>query len=449
MRVSRVVTVAVLVLSVTAACATRTAPPLPAALAYPEFIYPVVPAGTGVPEDAAAVDRGWRFMQNGDLANAEREFSSVLRRTPGAASAGAGSAYVTLARDDFEQAVRAFDTVVARSPTYVPALVGRGQALLELKRDAEALQSFEAALAVDASLSDLRQRVDVLRFRGLQALIESARAAATAGRLDEAATAYGRAIAAAPESGFLHRELAAIERTRGNVDAALTELRRAVDIDPVDAMAHVQIGQLLESRQDFAGAEASYRRAVELDPTPELKARLAVVAERAREARLPAEFHALASAVRLTRGDLAALLGVRLDEVLRAAAPRDVVMTDVTGHWAASWITQVARAGFVEPYPNHTFQPREAITRGDLAAAVSRAVTLLSPSRSALRDVLAARPTIADMASGHLSYPAAAVAVASGVMPLDEGGRFDVSRAVSGADAADVIARLRALAASR
>jgi tetratricopeptide (TPR) repeat protein len=331
---------------------------------------------------------------------------------------------------------------------YVPALMGRGQALLALKRDAEALTSFEAALAADASLTDLRQRIDVLRFRGLQTLIENARAAAKAGRLDDAVAAYNRAIAASPESGFLHRELAAVERKRKNDEAALVHLRRAVEIDPADAGAHLQIGDILESRQDFDGAEAAYRRAVDLDPTPELSARLAAVAERAREARLPAEFHAIATSARLTRGDLAALLGVRLEEVVRAAPPREVVMTDVGGHWATPWITQVARAGLVEPYLNHTFQPRETITRADLAAAVSRAVTLLAAARPALRDHLTARPKIADMAPGHLSYPAAAVAVSSGVMPLRDG-RFDVAAPVSGADAADAIARLRALAGSR
>jgi hypothetical protein len=53
------------------------------------------------------------------------------------------------------------------------------------------------------------------------------------------------------------------------------------------------------------------------------------------------------------------------------------------------------------------------------------------------------------MTAGHLSYPAAAVAVASGIMPLLEGGRFDVARPVTGAEAIDVIARLRSLAATR
>ena len=448
MRLSKAIAIG-LALAALAGCAARMAPPLPAALAYPEFMYPVAPAGRVAPEDSAAVDRGWRFLQNGDLRNAEREFTAAARRSPALAAAGTGNAYVALARDDFARALRTFNAVLTAAPMYVPALVGRGQAFLELKRDDEALKSFEAALAVDPSLPDLRQRVAVLRFRGLQALIESARTAASAGRLDEAAAAYERALAASPESAFLHRERAAIERKRRNDEAALEHLRRATEIDPADAVAFAQIGELLEAREDFTGAEAAYRRALELDPSPALTARITAVSDRAREAKLPVEFRTIASAAQLTRGDLAALLAVRLEDVVRRAPAREAVITDLGGHWAAPWITQVARAGLVEPYANHTFQPNEIVTRADLAAMVSRVIALLAAERPALRGFLTARPGIADMPPGHLSYPAAAVAVASGIMPLREGGRFESARPVSGAEAADVIARLRSLANAR
>lgn len=427
-------------------CATRTAPPLPAALAHPEFMYPVVAAGAGGPEESAAIDRGWRFLQNNDLANAQREFTALSRQGAVAVPAGTGSAYVALAGNEYGQALKAFDGVLAVSPKYVPALVGRGQALLQLKRDDEALTSFEAALALDATLVDLRQRVDVLRFGALQELIASGRTASAAGRLDDAAAAYGRAIAASPDSGFLHRELAAVERKRGNDEAALLHLRRATGIDPTDAVALLQIAELFEARQDLAEAEAALRRAAEIDPSPDIAARLAAVAERAREARLPAQFRALATAAQLTRGDLAALLGVRLEDVVRQAPPREAVITDLRAHWAASWITQVARAGLMDPFANHTFQPGEPITRAELAAAVNRVIALLATTRPALRGFLTDRPRIADMAASHLSYPAAAAAVASGIMPLRGDGRFDISLRVSGSEAADVIARLRTLA---
>lgn len=445
MGAKRVVLV-VLTMAFAGACATRTAPPPPAAPRYPEFIYPVVPRELAASAQATRIDVGWRYLQSGDLGSAEREFAAALKRTPTLYPARAGGGYVALARQDYPQALVAFEAVVQNAPTYVPALVGRGQALLALDRDAAALEAFEAALAVDPSLPDLRPRVDVLRFRSLQTIIEGARTAAAAGRLDEADQAYAKALAASPESAFLYRERGQVVRRRGTPTAALEYFRKAAELEPSDPVSLVQIGELLEAAQDLAGAEAAYRRAVAVEPSAEIDARLAAIAERGREARLPAEFRAIEGAKQITRGDLAALVGVRFEDVLRQASAQEVVMTDVGGHWAASWITQVARAGVIEPFANHTFQPRAAVTRAALAGVVSRIVALLALGRPELQPYLTERPRIADMPPAHLSYPAAAVAVASGVMPLLAGDRFEVARAVTGPEAAEAVRRLRALA---
>jgi tetratricopeptide (TPR) repeat protein len=409
-------------------------------------MYPMAPQGVGRPEDAGRVERGWRFLQANDLQGADREFEAALSRTPTFFPARAGSAYVALAGTRFDQALRGFDAVLRMAPTYVPALVGRGQTLLAVKRDAAALEAFEAALAVDGSLADLRSRVDVLRFRGLQDLIETARAAAVAGRLDEAAAAYERAIAASPDSAFLYRELGEVAERQRNVDAALNRFRRAVELDAADAVSLTHIGQLLEARQDYGGAEAAYRQAAALDPSPALAARVAAMGERARDAKLPAQFQAIGASPLIARGDLAALIGVRLEDVLRLAPAREVVVTDIAGHWAASWIDAVVRAGVIEPFANHTFQPASPVTRADLAGAVSRVLTLAAGRRPELRPYLAARPAIADISVGHLSYTAVSAAVSAGVMPLVPGNRFEATRPVSGAEASDVVLRLRDLA---
>jgi len=292
----------------------------------------------------------------------------------------------------------------------------------------EPIAARRAALAADPSLADVRQRAEVLRFRGLQDIIEAARAAAKSGRVPDARAAYERAIAASPDSAFLYRELGVLERRAGNSDEALSRLRRATELDPLDEMALVQLGELLESRQDFVGAEAAYRKASAIEPSVTLSARIAALAEKGREARLPAEFRAIPTATELTRGDLAALIGVRLEPLLRAVPPRQVVLTDIGGHWAAPWVTQVAQAGVIEPFENHTFQPRARLRRGDLAAAISRLVSVLAADRPDLRARIARRPRFTDLVTGHLSYPAASVAVVELARPCPHRGGGGIPR---------------------
>ena len=66
-------------------------------------------------------------------------------------------------------------------------------------------------------------------------------------------------------------------------------------------------------------------------------------------------------------------------------------------------------------------------------------------ARPDLRQKMAERPRVADMSTGHLNYPAVAVAVSTGVLSLTDG-RFQVSRPVSAAEAIDAVTRLQNLA---
>ena len=431
-----------------AGCSAKAVPALPAVLAHPEFVYPAVPQSLESLDAVGRIDRGWRFLQNDDTASAAREFQAAVDDAPAFYPAQVGSAYVAMVRRDHEQALELFEAALRTSPRYVPALVGRGQTLLLLERRGAALDAYEAALVADGSLGEVRRIVDGLRFRAMQDLIESARSAASAGRVDEARAAYIRALEISPDSAFLYRELGVLERRRGDIPAALERFRQAAGLDPGDAVSATQTGELLEQQGDYVGAEVAYRRAAGIEPSADLMARIALVSSRVREGRLPAEFQAIASADGITRGDLAALVGVRLEDILRTSAAANVVMTDIRGHWASAWIEQVARAGVIEPFANHTFQPQARVTRADLARTVNRIVRLLAAERPALRAHLDARPRIVDMTAGHLSYPDASVSVASGVIPLVDG-RFDATRPVSGAEAIDVVTRLRALTGSR
>ena len=429
------------------ACAARM-PPAPAVLAYPEFIYPAVPASLQGSRAASSHDRGWRYLQLGETARAGREFESALERRSAFYPAMAGQGYVALATGWDAQALVAFDAALLLSGDYVPALVGRGQALVGLSRGDDAVAAFESALEADPSLAGVRERVEVLRFRSVQERIARARAAAEAGRLDEARLTYESVLALAEDSAFLHRELGFVESRRADTGSAMAHFGRAVELDPMDAASLEQLGRLHEGRQDLEAALSSYRDAYGIEPRPDLGARIAALGERVREARLPAEFRTIPERPLVTRGDLAALIGVRFESTLASAPRRQVVMTDTRGHWAEAWIQLVAESGVMEPFENHTFRPGEAVRRVDLADAARRLALALDSRRAELSLRPESRPVIADVSPTHLSYPAISFVVASDLMPLVDGRRFQVSRSVTGAEAVAVVDRLRGLPAS-
>jgi tetratricopeptide (TPR) repeat protein len=444
---------ALLALALAISCAPK-APPATAVTAprFPSYPYPAVPADLGV--DRVLTNRhdsAWQALQRGDLRVAEREFRAAAEGRPGFYPAETGLGFALLARREFRDALAAFDRAVLKAPQYVPGLLGRGEALAAVGRTVEAVTTLEAALAADPNVPDLGARIDALRFKVVEDQIAAARRAREAGRGEEARAAYERAIGSSPQSGFLYRELAMVEQRLGQLDSALVHARRAAELDPYDARAHILAGEILEEQRDFEAATREYEAAAAIEPGEAINERIEHARARAALAALPPEYRAIPSEPAITRAQLAALVGVRLEALIQQARRRTTpVMTDTRGSWAAPWIAAVVRAGVMDVYPNHTFQPAAIVRRSDLALAVSRVLALIGAERpEALEEWKAGRPRFLDLPPAHLGYPAAALAVSAGVLPPLEGNSFQPSKTVPGAEAVSAIERLEALIDAR
>lgn len=443
---------AVAAMAVTAAACGAKKLELPpagvAATKYPDYVFPSPVAGLGTP---AAVERhqaGWLWLQAGDLKAAERNFEAALKLSTDFYPSEAGLGYVNLAKKDHDSAAQHFDRAIVANPRYVPALVGRGEALLALGQRDMALKSLEAAVVADPNFGALRTRIDVLRARGQQEDVASARKAAESGRLDDARTAYERAIAASPDSPFLYRELADVHRRQANLDSALQQATKAAELDPTDARAQVLIGEIHEARKSLPDAIAAYESALALEPNDALEKKVESMREAVVLATMPAQFQQIEGSSGLSREQLAALVGVRLDDLLKRVQRRTpVVITDTRGSWATPWILAVTRAGVMEVYPNHTFQPSAPVRRGELADAASRILSLIATEKPALGAAWrTGKRQFTDVPPAHLSYPAASLTVEAGVMQPLADGSFQLSRPVTGAEAVAAVKKLEELA---
>ena len=434
-----------------AGCAPRepvvTAPVAPR---FPEFIFPA-PLEPPSPKLLGDHQAAWNLLQAGDARGAERRFGAILKRNPQFYPAHAGVGYAALSRKDYDAALAHFDRALAVSNAYAPALVGKGQTYLATDQRQQALAAFDAALAADPGLTAIRSTADVLRFQGLQGAVAAARKAAEAGRLGEARTAYTNAIQASPQSPFLHRELAIVEQRDGQLPAALQRIQQAIELDANDPRNFVVQADVLEAMGQFEQAANALTSAAALEPSDVLNDRIDALRAKASFATMPPEFRAIESADTITRAQLAALIGTRLDALVKRAPRRSTsVITDTRGNWAAQWIIPIARAGFMEVYPNHTFQPTGSVRRGDLALTVTQILSAIAAENPRLAASWRnARRKFSDLSPGHQRYRAAAIAVEAGVMQALEDDTFQVSRPVSGAEAVAAMDRLAGLADPR
>lgn len=440
---------AAVLISVVSACGpTKVATPsAPGAPRFPDYIQPTVPAAQASEPAVQRADRAWQLLQAGDLRGTERELTLLLKERPTFFPAQTTAAYLALARKDGSSAVTQFTRVTEAHPDYVPALVGRGLALQANDQNRDAIEAFRAALRADPSLSDIARRVDVLTLRALQDELAAARQAARAGQAEPAMRAYRNAIAASPDSAFLYRELAAVERQHGQTADAIEHLKRANALEPTDPASFVALGELLEREGDLTAAVAAYTTALRLEPDATVEAKRAALRAKLDQATLPEEYRAIEASAQITRADLAALIGVRLAPIVQSAPSRDPsLITDIRGHWAERWIAPVAKAGLVENFVNHTFQPRTVVRRVDLAQSVARILNLIAVSDAArAKQWVGVRGRFPDVPSSNLAYAAVSSSVAAGVLTTGPDGAFAPTRPVTGAEAVAAIARLRSL----
>jgi len=446
----RVRTLCLLVTMLVAGCGKPVTSPVVTTPRYPDYVMP----GLAQPDERQAGflkdhQAAWQWFQSGDLSRAEAAFQAVLKRSPQFYPSEAALGYLDLARSNAPQALEWFDRVLTANPDYVPALVGRGEALLAQSREREALAAFESAVKIEPQLQAIARRVEVLRARAAQENVAAARKAAQANRLDEAAQLYQQAIAASPDSAFLLRDLADVEAKQGKTDEALARYRRAIEMDATDATSRVRVCEILDARGDVEGAMKMYVAANGLEPSAELRRRMAALDARLAYLKLPAEYRAIPEAASITRADLASLIGVRLESLLQRTTPQAVVITDTRTHWAEEWIMAAARAGVMEPYENHTFQPRTPLTRGDLAQAVARMLKIIAAAQpQLLKDWQSRQQKMADVGVSNLHYADVSLSVAAGILPLADGGTFQLSRPVSGAEAIDAVSRIERLSST-
>lgn len=439
----------IVALALAASCVPKNKPVLtPGAPKYPDYPVMEVPADLrAAPEVRQQHDLAWQQFQAGDSRTATREFTAILKKSPEFYPSAAALGYVSLADKQYKAAGAHFAEALAKNDRYMPALLGQAEAQLALHNDEAAVGVLQQILKVDPSQQAVKNRLEVLRLKVVQSEIEASRRDRDAGRLEEAQAGLEHALALAPTSAVLLRELALVETARGTLDAAEIHARRSVQLDPGDPEAQAALGAVLESKGSYRDAAEAFAKANAIDPRPAWRDRSESLKTKAIAAAIPAEYREIPNAASVTRGQVAAMIGLRLD-ALMSKAPRRVtaVATDVRNHWAAEWILEVTQAGVMEIYPNHTFQPSATLRRSDLAHIVSQLLTLATAKHpEELARWKAAHPKFSDVPPTHVAYASVALAVTSGAMSADND-RFSLTLPASGADLVAAISRIDQIA---
>jgi tetratricopeptide (TPR) repeat protein len=354
-----------------ASCAPKVIPPLPEG---EDYIAPV--AGPEISEkEARDLDKAWQRVLTGDTERAIRDYEGILKRRPGLAAAQTGLAYARLRGGDAAAAQAGFEAVLERKPDDVSALVGAGSAAGRRGDSDRALRLYRRALAVAPDDPLVRKRAAALKLQVAERHIAAAMEAEAGGEQATAVSEYRAALEAAPELGTVRLSLAELLVARGDTGDAVALL----ESDPSrDRTVLLRLGEVLLGRGDYEEARDVYAELRAREPADEEAREGERRAQEALDFQAqPEEYRRIAAATRGTRADLAALLAVEVGPLGRLPPREPRVAVDLSGSWAREHIATVIGLGIMDVYPNHTFQPRATVRRADLARVVSRALARL------------------------------------------------------------------------
>ena len=117
----------------------------------------------GDPRIAALMDRGMDAMSIDDTETALSAFDQVVKLDSSFAEGFNKRATVEFIRHDLAASIADIERTLALEPRHFGALAGLGQVYLAMHNKAAALKAFQAALAIDPRLEQVRQTVDELK----------------------------------------------------------------------------------------------------------------------------------------------------------------------------------------------------------------------------------------------------------------------------------------------
>ena len=248
-----------------------------------------------------------RLLQ-GRLDEADAALRKALAFPATAAAAHSLLGQVALARRDFRAAAEHLEAALAAMPGASRLHVPLAMAYRGLGERAKAEEHLAKAGAVGLRVPDpLLDGVASLRV-GERVAVMRGRVAAQAGRYQDAAQEFRRALAVRPESVEARVDLGSVLFRMGDRSGAMEQFREALRLDPGNVTAHFNLGALLAEGSERDEARAHLEAAVAGRPDDAEARRLLARALRD-DGRLPEALAQYRRAVELAPGDEAARLG--------------------------------------------------------------------------------------------------------------------------------------------
>jgi len=388
-----------------------------------------------LPLDARiAVEDAWRHLKQGRPDKAEK---SILKLGETSPFYYAGFGYIALLRNDLQAAEGYLQKAVQDFPDLAIGHLALGQLYRKAGREEEAHGSFLEVLKRDPENAYARREADNIVALMTDAYLTQGRSAAATGAVEPAKEAFLKSLHYSPKLEEAHLALARIFRKEKNFSAALFHLRTASANDPSSKAVLLEYAQALEESKSLGPSLEAYEKVLALDPKDKTAAeRVAALKAKLGIVELPSQYAEIPGRESVTKEDVAAVIAVKFREFVDDNPPKPPIIVDITTSWASKFIVKVAALDIMEVYSNHTFEPRKAVRRAEMADTLVRLINVLrKKGTKVIAQIPAERIQISDVPPEHLFHKSIVQAVSTQVMDLGPDRTFRPDQPLTGSEA--------------
>ncbi len=408
--------------------------------------------------DRETLAEAWAQIQAGRLGFAEQQLAGLRTPEGGDAAVLATDGFLKLRSGRREDAGRLFARALEADADLADAALGAALIALE-GGDAENRFLHLSRLArLEPNTPMASERLPSLRMEVADLRLARARDLRRGDPPDPAVTDAYRAlleVIPASSSSDVFLEAAEAAAAVGAREAAREWFDQAAGVP--GASPSVALGARLSAAEMLAEAGDAFSslerlEAILADPAlatlDDLADRADRLAMRLSVARNNEELGRVREEERVTREQLAAVLIAELGEPPSEASGREAVdpeqfiAVDLESSWAADLVRRAVRSGYLSLFPDHTFKPRDFVSRTDLAETLVAALAVLDAATygRVLRE--GGTMGFSDLPVGHRSREAGVIVVQLGLLQAPEG-EFRPRDFASGAEAVRAVQALR------
>jgi tetratricopeptide (TPR) repeat protein len=411
-------------------CATYVPPP---PSLYIESLPPDEVSDLSLDERLIAED-AWQNIKRGNTDKAIKLLTRLGQDNPFYYS-GLGYAYYVL--QDVVQAENYFKASTTEHPRMALGYLGLGQIYQETGRDDMAFTAYREVLKYQPDHPWVQARYEAIQHRKTQESMDAGRVFVEGGDTEAAKTSYLRALYFTPEFTEAHLALAEVYTAENQYENAIVHFKAALADNPEDTRILGAYADALFQSDSNAQSMDAYERLLDLDPDDQqARQRLEILKNRLGIFELPSQYNAIPASDAVTKEQLAALLGIKLKDILTKPQRKPPIIIDISTSWASRYILDSASQGLLDVYPNHTFQPRKLITRAEMAETLHRLIRQLEQQgKRFIQQIPPERIQVADVSPDNFYYRPIIMMISYDLMSFAPGRVFNPDQPVSGADA--------------